>query len=443
MSSLWLILGVSCAWVLVSVETVREFDIIQSLERDMSKNGGYVKLNSCEHFLGFVPTTECDDSLFRPANRLDPGLQIKDACSEWCRNRAEELNKNCTEWIGTIRSRAFFSIQFHSGHFVEPRSRYIDEFYDKYRITTYGALFETHEREITHFFFKLGTPLMKLFGISGRQSHHAEYKGEIGLYVANRTIIFFGNSSPFNTRNITFTVKDQKGDVIKDIRIRGQDSILDVMDFYQLGNGIDYEYGYVIELTRHDPSLTHLLINGNSDYTTLSERKQTFKIINDTLLSFEFYEQKYLHLYLEWKNNFQRWYDNLIDQSKNYVPKLDADAKRAWQADKYDALLEKIHNMKQNIVIIQNTEEIAELRIKVAKLDAKIDVEIAAVQDHVKELQDKIGNILDGLKKKNGDVSCSAVTALVAVPLAIIPGAGILLGSFASIVSAACAIAGV
>lgn len=284
-------------------------------------------------------------------------------------------------------------------------------------------------------------PIVKFLGLAD------EYKGELGLHVPNRKIVFFGNDDPFHvyfdgiTRNLTYleiVVKNQRHEILKDIFINGTTSMLDVITNYNVNKGIDYEYGYVIEIKMIESYRTHFIINGNTNYIYYdigrapgyTFENKTFKIINDQLLSYEFYEQKYLRLLVEWKAMFSEWDKEMKRQMKDYVPQLNAEEKNVWKNEKRHQLLDKLHALHQDVHIISNGEEIQELRKKITRLERHINDEFNKLYGMLNEVK----KMLDG--PTNG---CSTGIGLIS-PIGLIPGVGMVLSAVTGIISAVCAI---
>lgn len=268
------------------------------------------------------------------------------------------------------------------------------------------------------------------------------YRGEIGLHLTERKIVFLGNDKPFHvyfeSTYLEIIIKNQKGEVIKDIVINGTNSMFNVITHYELNKGIDYEYGYVIEMKMLEASRTYFIMNENNNYTNYpneaSTTIKTFKIINDKLLSYDFYEQKYLRLLLEWKNNFKQWDEEMRRQIKDYVPKLNEEEKLVWKCNNNNQLLDKLHSLHQDIQIIANGEEIQELRIKVTRLQKDLD-------DKLSDLYRMINNIKGPISGHSGSISCARMFALVTPIFSVIPGAGTIAAAITGVISAGCAIA--
>lgn len=225
-------------------------------------------------------------------------------------------------------------------------------------------------------YFKLGTPVIKLYGLSD------EYKGEIGFDLKEKTIVFFGNDQQFHTYfngkdasssvYYNITIKNQKQEIIQEILINGTDSMMDTISKYRIPFGIKFEYGNIIELQMAEPHRTHVKMNETNEFVQILNEPnyatKKFIIIRDQLLAYEFYEHKYLRLFLEWKQVFQSWVSVTKDQSKRYYPTLSAEAKTVWKQEKYVAFLGHLLSFRQNMQIIQDGEHIRTLEIEVQHL---------------------------------------------------------------------------
>lgn len=198
-----------------------------------------------------------------------------------------------------------------------------------------------------------------MFGIPKNDDKN---KGEIGFN--NDTIIVFGSDQKlhdaFRESYLKITIENQKEEVVKEVDINGTDNMLSIIEKYNLENGICYENGYIIELEMAESNRIHVKMNETNVFTSLGRANKTeiFKIIDDQLLSHEFYEEKYLKLLVEWRKNYKLWDEEVKNEMNGYINTLGVEGKRFWKRNIYYlTLLDKLHSLHQDMQIIQNSFE--------------------------------------------------------------------------------------
>ncbi|WP_425378974.1 putative mucin/carbohydrate-binding domain-containing protein [Spiroplasma endosymbiont of Polydrusus pterygomalis] len=272
------------------------------------------------------------------------------------------------------------------------------------------------------------------------------YKGEIGLDIDSKKILFFGNDIPFHNYFNSelynqIIIKDQNNNIIKDIKIMGNDSMQDIINKkYNIENGVNYDYGYIIELWSAEPKRTLFVMNNNDTYSHFVDSKSRldkFIIINDKLLEFDFYKKEHFSLMLEWEENFNIWKNELNRQIKEDVPSFTEEQKRTWKGDKYNQLKDKIHSLKQDLKIIENSENINKLKHKITKLQKDIN----DLKQQISELNQKIDKIRNDLEGNQDLETCTKVGSIISVTTGWIPVIGTLISTISGTVSAICDIA--
>ncbi len=275
------------------------------------------------------------------------------------------------------------------------------------------------------------------------------YKGEIGLDTDSKKILFFGNDnqfhSYFNGTGINkakiynkIIIKNENNKVIKEIIINGTDSMQDIVNKYNLQNGINYDYGYNIEIWSAEPKRTHFILDDRNDYFYFvvdNPRLQKFIIINDKLLQFDFYQKQYFGLLLEWQENFKTWKNELNRQIKEDVPSFSIEQKRTWKGDKYNQLIDKIHSWKQDFKIIENSENINKIKHRITKLQDDINV----LKNKIDELYNKVEEIKNSSNSKL--TTCSNTFGLISPIASLYPLYGTAVSAITGIISASCTIA--
>lgn len=302
----------------------------------------------------------------------------------------------------------------------------------------------------TYYFFAPGVSIIKFLGLGD------EYKGEIGLNRNKQKILFFGNDQPFHdyfngrtgkSTYIEVAVKNQKHEIVKNIIINGTNSMYDVIAINELNRGLDYEYGYMIEVTMKEISRTYFMINDKTNYTNYKrdpaagdnyEHRQ-FKIINDRLISLDYYEQQYQPLLVEWRQNFKLWNEEMIRQLQNYVPTLNTIEKRIWKNNNQHLLLDKLHSLHQDVQIIANGEEITELRSKITRLKDDIDDKFKDVYDMITRVKNQLEQMQMQTAVANS-ITCARTMSLISPISSLVPGAGTILSAITGIVAASCAL---
>lgn len=279
-----------------------------------------------------------------------------------------------------------------------------------------------------------------------------EYKGEIDLDPAAQRLVFSGNNERVHeyfdgirvnqSTYIQIIVQNRKGEVIEDIHVKGNSSMQDTIKNYNLSNGIEYEYGYMIIFKMIEPRRTLFLMDDNNELKHFNGtpnnnfHTHAFKIVDDRLISIPYYEEKYIKLLLDWNAWFQQLVKEMKRQLRDYVPKLEPQQKRAWKDNFRQKFLNLLHFLKQNIHIISSGAEMHALRTKVERLRPDID---RGFHDVFKMLDDVNSKLIEETKPG----ACSSTMGVISPPSLLIPGVGLIMAAVTDIIEANCAIAGV
>lgn len=154
-------------------------------------------------------------------------------------------------------------------------------------------------------------------------------------------------------------------------------------------------------------------------------------------MDYEVYEKKFLSLLLEWKVIFKLWATGLEAELKEYAPTLDAKEKKVWAHNHYVHLLELLLSLHQNLLIIQNSEDIHKIYVKLAHLEKEMMEKFRELYKLINDLTSKIES-LDG---SSDPVTCSSFFGIISPISGLIPGAGAIFSAVTGIISAGCAIA--
>lgn len=138
------------------------------------------------------------------------------------------------------------------------------------------------------------TSIMSFYG----ENYH---RGDINLNQATRKITFFGLTWAVSCGYIgqmyyKITIKDKRSEIVKQIIINGNDSMAGAICKNNLGDGIHYEQGYVIEVETAEVNRLKVRMNRSDTYTRVNNTTMKFLIIDDQIMSFDFYKQNYLRV---------------------------------------------------------------------------------------------------------------------------------------------------
>ncbi|KAJ8668457.1 hypothetical protein QAD02_010120 [Eretmocerus hayati] len=321
-----------------------------------------------------------------------------------------------------------------------------------------------------YIYTKIGLPFMKLYGNDNK------YRGEIGLDVDRKKIVFFGSDKPFSSNPaeefLSIRISNQKGQAIRDVEINGKDSMVGVMKKYNLGHSIPYEYDYIIEVTAKKTRTFSVGVDdigGRKDsFEKVISNSLSFVLLDDDVVSYSWYKQNYLNLLLELQRNFDQWNQDLIRERNEIHISSTPEQKIKWIREKRRDLRTMTHQLNQDIAFIKGREtsrkmqiEIQNLGRKINKRFKKVERAIQIVQDRVEKLELKIENLsskvgsisskvesfiskVDELKAAEPEkILCSEIFGLASPMYALVPGAGTVASTVMGVVAATCTIAGV
>ncbi|KAJ8665054.1 hypothetical protein QAD02_006716 [Eretmocerus hayati] len=283
-------------------------------------------------------------------------------------------------------------------------------------------------------------------------------------------VFFFAPySQPLISRSATYEIfhikiLDQESKMVRDISMRGSDSMNDLRSKYNLET-VHFEYGYMIEISSRDPSgvlsvttqnsrlaqqvAQNTLINqkreipeflGNIRANTFVHKTsspQKFIVIDGQFILYEIYVRQNLKLLLEWQRNFNKWRNELARQISIDLPGYSAQQKFTWVKNKQHELNVLIHSLNADIEIIQNSENIHKMQIKVRRLEKTIRDKFTDLAEEISKLKTKVEEL------DPGDEACSKVGGVISPISSLIPGAGTIASAVTGVIAATCTIAGV
>ena len=244
---------------------------------------------------------------------------------------------------------------------------------------------------------------IKLWGLGQTGlSGDTEYKGEIGIDLVNKKIIFLGNNIPVHVyydgkkldskRKLykMVTIKNDKNKIIKQIAINGTDSMQSIIKKYKLQNGITYKENYSITVWSAEPNRTGMWQSGlarqkANSTTTKLEKSELDDFI--PVLKKNNIESSEANQNLEELNqkisNLEKEKNNLVKEKEEIKNKLNLTAQEKTALEekiasdtaengKLKAELEQIKGNNETLVR-EHEAKIKALDLKIVDLTSKLD----------------------------------------------------------------------
>ncbi|WP_342217543.1 hypothetical protein [Spiroplasma endosymbiont of Amphimallon solstitiale] len=277
--------------------------------------------------------------------------------------------------------------------------------------------------------------------------YNNEYKGGIGLDTTNKKIIFSKNNNIFHlyfdgiklnskaTLYNSITLINDFDKKILEININGTNSMQDIIKKYDLSNGINYENVYLIQIFSTEPWRTKFYegnqwkcLTENRMYNNTQKRNLTedFIILDDKISSFDYMKNEF-HLINDWHDKVNAWKIRVDDDIKQNLPTFTLQQKNAWKNQQLTNLDIWKHQLKQNLEIIKNSQNIK-----------KLTTNFESIKKQINDLDKRVTD-LENVSNWN----CANIVGINAAVIAPIPVIGTISSAVLGIIAGSCAIAGV